>query len=176
MPRKAFLKHLIGRLSEMSGFIASALFAIQAGWISVAVVFRYILKNPIACTEELTRFLLVWGVMLGMALTLKEGRHIRVTTFFDKFSPKTQVFIDFIIDILAIIVLVVFVTQGYKLAYFSKNIGEISQGGLEYPIWWSQIALAIGGGLFILQYFIKSFEDLFKIIKKDYRSIPVKEH
>lgn len=166
MIQKHFLKQLIGFLSEISGILASFLFAIQAAWITIAVIFRYILKNPIACTEELTRFLLVWGVMLGMALTLKEGRHIRVTTFLNKFPASKQIILDFIMDLLTIVVLAVFVVQGYKLAYFSKTIGEISQGGLEYPIWWSQIALSIGGGLFIIQSFVKSIEGLFKIIKR----------
>jgi TRAP-type C4-dicarboxylate transport system permease small subunit len=164
------------RLSEAAGAVASALFVSQAAWITIAVIFRYLLKNPIAFTEELTRFLLVWGAMLGMALALQQGRHIRVTTVFSKFPPKVQKYLDFLTDLLSMGVLTVFVVQGYKLAIFGKTLGEVSQGGLEYPIWWSQIALPIGGGLFILQYLSQAVGNFRGILKGDYRVTHIKGH
>jgi TRAP-type C4-dicarboxylate transport system permease small subunit len=164
------------RFSETGGAVASALFAMQAVWITIAVIFRYLFKNPIAFTEELTRFFLVWGAMLGMALALQQGRHIRVTTIFNKFSPKAQKYLDFFMDLLAMAVLAVFLLQGYKLAIFSETLGEVSQGGLEYPIWWSQIALPIGGGLFLLQYLAQAVGNLFGIMKGDYRLTHMKGH
>ena len=164
------------RLSEAAGAVASALFVSQAAWITIAVIFRYLLKSPIAFTEELTRFLLVWGAMLGMALALQQGRHIRVTTLFSKFPAKIQKHLDFYMDLLSMTVLAVFVFQGYKLASFGRTLGEVSQGGLEYPIWWSQIALPIGGGLFILQYLAQAAGNLRGILKGDYRVTHVKGH
>jgi len=164
------------RFSEAAGAVASALFVSQAAWITIAVIFRYVLKNPIAFTEELTRFFLVWGAMLGMALALQQGRHIRVTTIFSKFPPKVQKYVDFFTDILAMAVLAVFIVQGYKLAIFGKTLGEVSQGGLEYPIWWSQIALPVGGGLFILQYLAQAVGNFHGILKGDYRVTHIKDH
>jgi TRAP-type C4-dicarboxylate transport system permease small subunit len=170
------LEPWVDRCSEAAGAVASALFASQAAWITIAVIFRYLLRNPIAFTEELTRFFLVWGAMLGMALALQHGRHIRVTTIFGKFPPKVQKYLDFFTDLLSMAVLGVFVYQGYKLSIFSKTLGEVSQGGLEYPIWWSQVALPIGGGLFVLQYLAQAVDNFLGIMKGDYRVAHIKGH
>ena len=153
-------KGWINSSSFLAGIIASLAYVIMAISMFVAVVFRYALRNPLGWYEELTRFLLVWGAMLGMAYTLQQGRHIRVTTLVQYFPLRTQRYLDFVMDLVGIAVLSVFTVKGAEFVYFTHSIGEVSPGPWGFPLWWAELGLPVGGALFILQYLPKTWADL----------------
>lgn len=155
-----FLFILVDRLSALAAAFASLGYAVLTAGVFVGVVFRYVLVTPLGWTEEVTRFLLVWCVMLGMAYTLQQGRHIRVTTLVRNFSPKIQRRLEFACDLIASAVLCVFVFKSYQFSSYTKGIGEVSQGSLAFPLWCANLALPIGGGLFVLQYLVESLRIL----------------
>jgi TRAP-type C4-dicarboxylate transport system permease small subunit len=155
----------INRASFAAGAVAGGLFALMALEMFVSVFFRYILREPLGWYEELTRFLLVWGAMLGMAFTLQEGRHIRVTTVVKHLPLKHQRYLEFIMDLIGIGVLAVFMWRGAEFTLFTFNLGEISGGIWGYPLWWGQLAIPVGGALFILQYLPKCYADLLAAIR-----------
>ena len=154
----------IDRASFAAGATAGVLFALMAVEMCVSVFFRYVLRDPLGWYEELTRFLLVWGAMLGMAYTLREGRHIRVTTVVKYLPLKQQRYLEFVMDLVGIGVLGVFVVRGGEFTLFTRNLEEISGGVWGYPLWWGQLAIPIGGSLFILQYLPKCYRDLMAAI------------
>lgn len=158
---------LIDRLSNLGAAFASVGYAVMTMGVFVSVVFRYVLLSPMGWTEEVTRFLLVWCVMLGMAYTLQQGRHIRVTTLTRNFSPKVQKALEFISELIALAVLCVFVFKSYQFSAFTKDIGEVSQGSLAIPLWCANLALPIGGGLFILQYIVELLKTLMGVKGKE---------
>jgi TRAP-type C4-dicarboxylate transport system permease small subunit len=166
---KTFLCWL-NRINKAAAVCAIALFLALTAIVCLNVITRPI-GYPIAWTDEMTRFFLVWGVMLGMALTLHEGRHIRVVILVQKLSLKHQKLIDIWMDLIAVIILGIFVMQGYKFAMYTKGLGETSQGALDFPIWWAMIALPIGGGLFFLRYLIKAIENIMGFINGDNRKV-----
>lgn len=158
---------LIDRLSNLGAAIASVGYAVMTAGVFVSVVFRYVFFSPMGWTDEVTRFLLVWCVMLGMAYTLQQGRHIRVTTLTRNFSPKVQRSLEFISELVALAVLCVFVVKSYQFSAFTKDIGEVSQGSLAIPLWCANLALPIGGVLFILQYIVELLKTLMGVQRKE---------
>ncbi len=158
---------LIERLSSLGTAFASVGYAVMTMGVFVSVVFRYVLLSPMGWTEEVTRFLLVWCVMLGMAYTLQQGRHIRVTTLTRNFSPKVQRALEFIGSLIALAVLCVFVYKSYQFTSFTKDIGEVSQGSLGIPLWCANLALPLGGALFVLQYLVELLKILMGVKGKE---------
>lgn len=150
----------INRLSFLGGILAAIALGTLCLQMCVSVFFRYVLRDPLGWYEEATRFLMVWGAMLGMAYTLREGRHIRLTTLTQYLSPKGQKILEVFMDLIGIAVLAVFMIKGAQFTLFTRNIGEISPGDLRYPIWLAEVALPVGGALFILQYLVKFWADL----------------
>jgi C4-dicarboxylate transporter, DctQ subunit len=145
----------VNRMSSAFSTIGCICFALQALYITISVFSRSVFNIPISSADELTRAFLVWGTMSGMALCLQEGRHIRITTFVEFLSEKTQTRIAIAMDLIAVGVLAIFVVESWKLAMFSRAFGEGSSGSLEYPIWWTEISMPIGGFFFIIQYLVK---------------------
>jgi TRAP-type C4-dicarboxylate transport system permease small subunit len=54
------------------------------------VVSRYAFGKPLVWVEEFSTYCFIWSVYLGAAYALIKGRHIRVTTLFEKFPLGMQ--------------------------------------------------------------------------------------
>ncbi len=54
------------------------------------VVFRYVFGKPLVWVEEFSTYCFIWSVYLGAAYALIKGRHIQVTTLFEKFPPRMR--------------------------------------------------------------------------------------
>lgn len=51
------------------------MFAIM--WLTFAMVFwRYVLNNSIIWAEEILRYIMIWGVLVGAGLTTREDQHV----------------------------------------------------------------------------------------------------
>lgn len=51
------------------------MFAIM--WLTFAMVFwRYVLNNSIVWAEEILRYIMIWGVLVGAGLTTREDQHV----------------------------------------------------------------------------------------------------
>lgn len=81
-----FLKKLNGIIHN----IASVLLGIMTFLIIAQVFFRFVLKMPLSASEELARFSMIWLVMLGSAVILREKGHIAVSYFVELFPPSVQ--------------------------------------------------------------------------------------
>ncbi|MDD3656148.1 MAG: TRAP transporter small permease [Atribacterota bacterium] len=104
--------------------IIETIIAMQAALLSVIVllqvVFRYLLNSPLAWTEEASRFLLIWIVLLGAAIGIKRKSHFTVDIFFKKLPPKLQQSLQFALDIfLFILIFDVMIINGVYLSHLT---------------------------------------------------------
>jgi TRAP-type C4-dicarboxylate transport system permease small subunit len=101
--------------------IVEVIVGLQVAVLSVVVLlqvfFRYVLNFPLAWSEELSRFLLVWVVLLGAAIGIKRKSHFSIDIVFKKFPQKVQKNLQFAIDVfLFILIFDVMVLNGVYLA------------------------------------------------------------
>ncbi len=50
------------------------------------VVFRYLIEQPLAWSEEGAKYLFIWATYMGASVAYYEGKHINVTLAFDYFN------------------------------------------------------------------------------------------
>ena len=84
-----FLKALL----KINGAIAVALFAALTLVVSLQVLTRFVLHLPFIWSEELSRFLFFWVVMLGAAMSVKNRRHFVIDVTMgriDTWSPNLR--------------------------------------------------------------------------------------
>lgn len=79
------------------------------------VIFRYVVGNSIAWTEELSRFAFLGLVYIGTSLAAKNKAHIRVTAQFKIFPVKVQNFMIIFSDLIWIAFNCVVIWQGFLL-------------------------------------------------------------
>jgi len=127
--------------------IVEIIIALQVAVLSVVVLlqvfFRYVLNYPLAWSEELSRFLLIWVVLLGAAIGIKRKSHFSVDIVFKKFPEKLQQRIQFAIDVfLFILIFDVMVINGVYLA--NLTFRQISPA-LHLRVSYVYSAVLVGG-------------------------------
>ncbi|MBS3918195.1 MAG: TRAP transporter small permease subunit [Deltaproteobacteria bacterium] len=70
-------------------FIKWVLFIITGAMtvsVLLGVLFRYVLKAPLPWSEEMARYLMIWGVSLGASIAFREGSHVGITILVDRLN------------------------------------------------------------------------------------------
>ncbi len=97
-------------------------------------------------TEELARFLLVWMVMIGAMIGVREGTHFTVDLF-PNLHGRTKAAMDILAGLFVLAMAVVFLVWGWEftdLAWY--RISELA----ELPLWLIHIAWPVAGATWIL--------------------------
>ncbi|MCC7274384.1 MAG: TRAP transporter small permease subunit, partial [Alphaproteobacteria bacterium] len=63
-------------LLALAGFV---MFALAIG----NAILRYFFDSPLIWAEEISRYAMVWGTMLGIAIAYRGGQHVAVTLLVD---------------------------------------------------------------------------------------------
>ena len=126
--------------------------------VLIQVFSRYILNSPVAFTEELVRYSLIWTGFIGAAYAFSTREHMSLTLIRDKFTGKVHtarlVAIDGLILLMAIFV---FTIGGFKLAVSASREFSALLGiprSLVYSI------APISGVFIVLAQIINIYEDI----------------
>jgi TRAP-type C4-dicarboxylate transport system permease small subunit len=75
---------------------------------------RYVISTPIFWTDELSRFLMFYVVLLGSALAIRQNNHPSLTFVIDKFPKRMREMWDVFLFLLIICVLLVIIIGGVE--------------------------------------------------------------
>lgn len=131
-------QHIRSALSKVLLWITVALLVIMTALVLYQVFTRYVLSSPVAFTEELVRYSLIWVSFIAGTYAFLERQHMALTIVRDRFPARSRrvliIGIDVLILVLAVLVLGI---GGAFLAWDSR--GDISallgiSRGLVYAI------------------------------------------
>lgn len=141
----------IEKISLIFGYISGGFAFLMMAIIGYDVLMRHIFNDPTIWADEVSCYLLVGITFLGAAYTLSMDGHVRIETFTDRLSPKTQRYLEFITDVLSLAFLVIFTRQAYWLVKDSLVSVKISATLLRTPLYLPQLMVAVGLTWFSLQ-------------------------
>ncbi|HEX9654139.1 MAG TPA: TRAP transporter small permease subunit [bacterium] len=127
------LADFIDSLNEKIGTVVSWLTTLLVLVVGYDVFTRYLLKRSSIAVQELEWHLFAVIFLLGAAYTLKHDRHVRVDVLYQKFSPQTRGWINFVCSLFFLIPFALLVIwASYEFVASSFRIGETSPdpGGL----------------------------------------------
>ncbi len=93
------------------------------------VVSRYAFGKPLVWVEEFSTYCFIWSVYLGAAYALIKGRHIRVTTLFEKFPIVVQKVLTILTSCSIIFFLIVLIKNG-----LTQYVMEGAQHTIALPV------------------------------------------
>ncbi len=130
------------------------------------VISRALFSRPIPGTVELSRYMLVVVILLGLAYTQQVKGHPRVTLIVSRFPVKLQLVIEILVTILGMFIVTVFIWQGWVVAHgraaaIVSDVLRISQ----YPF---RLLVSVGGTLLLLELLV----DLLTAVGKLFKSSP----
>lgn len=81
-------------LRRLENFLVAFLLAVIALAVFFGVFFRYVLKDPLIWSEELSLICFAWLIFIGAAICSREKMHMRIDVFSRLFSLRKQKILD----------------------------------------------------------------------------------
>ncbi len=99
----------IERFTELTGRAVAWLTLAMVLAICAVVIMRYFLERGSIALQESITYLHALVFMLGAAYTLKQGGHVRVDIFYQRFTPRQQAIVDILGGLLFLLPLCLFI-------------------------------------------------------------------
>lgn len=146
----AFLARIIGAMNAVAVALSAAGVLASLGLIAWAVVMRYVFGRPPVWTDEVVGFMLVGIVMLAAAQSLRRGEHIGVDILVTRLGARGRFWAQLWSSASVLAVSLILIVNGWRTAMFSRQLGILTEGNLEIPVYWLQLFLPLGGLMMLL--------------------------
>ncbi len=138
------LARLIDRLTDL---VAAILVVVEVVVLFAGVIARYGFGNPLVWSDELAGALFLWLAMLGAAIALRRGEHMRLGTLVALASPGFRARLD----AFASAIVIVFVIEIIGPAFvYAQEQWQITSPALEFPDGLRVASLVVGAVLMAL--------------------------
>lgn len=100
----------------------SALIVVALTVIVFLQVFnRFVLKTPLAWSEDLAMLLFQWVVFLGAAIGVKRLRHFGIELLVRRLPPRVRRGVELLTPVVMVVVALVMIFQGWTLLSFNRT-------------------------------------------------------
>lgn len=119
-------------------YILNVILTVLVIAVVLQVFFRYVVNNPIAWTEELSRYSLVWLTFLGAAYAVSLKQNISIEILRNVLSPLGKKVMYTIATLVSLLFCIFLIQYGYILASSSMNqlspVLQVPMGVIYYII------------------------------------------
>ncbi|MBL3540065.1 TRAP transporter small permease [Aminivibrio sp.] len=119
------------RMIELPVFILSIL---MTAIVLLGVFFRYVVRDPLGWSEELSRYLMIWMALLSVALCVWRHEHVGVTMAIKKLPRTVAKTLIFVSNGLVMYFLLVLTRYGFRMAEGGK--AQLSTALDTSMEWW----------------------------------------
>lgn len=134
-------------LAVAERWVSVMLLGMVLGLMAAQVVARYLLRSPIAWSEELARFALIWLAFVAGAWVMGEGRHLVVDMVSGGMSRRGRVVLDCMSGGVVLMTCLILLPAG---AGFAWQMGGVKSSALGIPMSWWYFAPVTGLALLAL--------------------------
>ena len=127
--------------------------------VLMGVVFRYVLKAPLAWSEELSTFAMVWVAMIGGSMGIKGSYHVGVSYVVDNVTwmKNHRWVVQVAVNLIILFFLAVLLKEALMLASFAKIQ---TSPALGISMFWPYFGLVFGGALMIIQVLCRIIDEI----------------
>jgi TRAP-type C4-dicarboxylate transport system permease small subunit len=127
--------------------------------VLIQVFGRFVLPQPFCWTEELARYLMIWGVFIGASSMIRTWENVYVDFFIEKLPSKlkkaTYIGIKVILFILMVYIMIITLNVLPPVGMYQTSTA------LGIRMFWAHLGMIIGLGLITLQLFCSVLNALF---------------
>lgn len=127
--------------------MSAAMVVALAVIVFIQVFNRFVLKTPLAWSEDLAMLLFQWVVFLGAALGVKRMRHFGIELVVRQFPERVRHRVELLTPIVMAIVALVMIVQGWTILSFNRN-RIFATMDLSYT--WAFLPIPLSGVLILL--------------------------
>lgn len=150
----------ITRINCSMYWVIGSLVMVVSILLFVDVLLRYVFKSATAWAFDLATWSTgIVGFLLG-GYALAGGHHVRVDLFFERFSPRVKSFVDLIGALFLFMMVAALLWLGIDYVVRYYQMGAMSTGGLNLPLWVKWLIVPAGALLIGLQGLVKLCDDV----------------
>lgn len=142
---------VIEALSKAGGYISGLFMILIVLLIVVEIVARTVFNASTLISDEYSAYFFVAVVMSGLAFSMKEGAHIRISIVRSRLSQQGQRILDLVVLLIALILSCFALYHAILMTYDVWDLGMTADSISETPIFIPQLVIPVGLLLFILQ-------------------------
>ena len=116
---------MIERLDRLVLLVGAVAMALLAFLIFAQVVLRYLFAVTPVWSEELGRYLLIWAVLAGSAVSVRGARHIRVEFLADLLPASIRRVWYLFLDLVILALFVLLVATGVEALGFNYSMRSL---------------------------------------------------
>lgn len=151
------MEKIVNKLNALIRSLIVLLLMLMVVAVFLQVLFRFFLDQPLAWTEELSRYLLIWITFLGSAYAMSIRAHIGTEYILKYLSPFMAKAVTVIAAILSIVFFAVMVQQGYILS--ARSMTQTSPT-LLLPMGYVYAVIPLSGALLIINVLAITWKDV----------------
>lgn len=141
------MRSFLDRIYTIAGALAGLLILGITLIILAQIVGRWF-GVVIPSTDDFSGFMLAASSFMGLAYTLREGGHIRVSLVIQRIPVRFRKYQEFLVLVVAVLLALYMSWYLWHMVYESYIFEEVSVGYIPIPLWIPQIPVAIGCTLF----------------------------
>ena len=110
-----FFKLISDQANKVAKFVVIISILGMSVVIFAQIFCRYFLNYSLFWSEEVARFLMIWGIFMGASVALKRGELSAVSFFVNSLSKMPHKIIILVGNIMIIFFLIIIITYGYQI-------------------------------------------------------------
>lgn len=134
--------------------VMAVLLVLIVAVMGIQVIMRYVLRSSLVWAEELSRYLFIWFVFMGLSYGIRQDIHIKVDIIETVF-PKTKRILSVLQDAVFLLFCVYMLWPGYKVIAMLVDSGQKSPA-MGLPMYLVYISL-LGGVLLAIARLIQKY-------------------
>ncbi len=143
--------NIIDKLSLGGAYLSALFMVLIVLIIAVEIVLRSLFSTSTLIADEYSAYFFVGVVLSGLAFTLKENAHIRITLLTSILGETGRNFLDVLATIVAMAIISFAMYHAGIMVFESWQLGMRADSISETPIYISQIVMPLGLLMFNLQ-------------------------
>jgi TRAP-type mannitol/chloroaromatic compound transport system permease small subunit len=140
---------LVSRCGVLAGTTALFLMGIL---ITFEILSRAIFGYSTLVAEEISAYLLVLLLFMGLGYTLRTDGFLRVEFLFNRFPVKVQLVVELISSVLSMLYMVLLAYQSWLFVYESFDLGYRSIMPSGIRLWIPHLAIPVGCSLMVIEF------------------------
>ncbi len=135
---------IIRKVSDAGAFLSSLFMILITVLIGLEVLLRSVFDTTTHISTEYSTYFFIALVSLGLAYTMRENGHIRITLFTGRLKGKAKKIQEIITTFVALLISLFLFYYSVLMTYETYSLGMKADTVSETPIYLSQIAVPLG--------------------------------
>lgn len=138
---------MINQINTAIKYIVSTMLVFLTILVVLQVTTRFVINVPLAWTEEIAKYLMIYIVFFGSGLAMRNNQHIAIDFMVEILKGKSKVLLEKVILWICGIFSVFLIYFGSQLTF---RVIEQSTPTLQYSMAWAYAAIPLGALLMLL--------------------------